>query len=202
MRTSVTRKPRQLGRTVSSILFSRNDASYCSRQPPQPTPEIHDGALNGLPVMIVWPSGRVQRSLRAAPPITSFPFCRPHYTYTATILVLRKVLFVALVATPAFCKACGQDDLCTVVISKGRMAVGRGGRDGRTASVASGFRRDAWQGSDAWVTFGLGIRSRNCSMPHFRLTGLAVGKKNFHPRRDSDATGESLFWRFSKCISR
>jgi hypothetical protein len=47
-----------------------------------------------------------------------------------------------------------------------------------------------------WVTFGLGIRSRNCFMPHFRLTGLAVGKNNFHPRRDSDATGESPFWRF------
>jgi hypothetical protein len=44
-----------------------------------------------------------------------------------------------------------------------------------------------------WVTFGLGIRSRNCFMPHFRLTGLAVGKNNFHPRRDSVATGRKSF---------
>jgi hypothetical protein len=110
----------KLGRTVSSILFSRNDASYYSRPSLRSQP----------PRSMMAPSTAYRTSpaqFAAAQPITSFPFCRPHYTYTATILVSRTVLFVALVATPAFCKACGQDDLFTVVISKGRMAVGRGG---------------------------------------------------------------------------
>jgi hypothetical protein len=35
-------------------------------QAPQPTPEVHDGALNGLPLVIVRPSRRGQCSSRAA----------------------------------------------------------------------------------------------------------------------------------------
>jgi hypothetical protein len=47
-------------------------AEYClvlpEAQAPQPDHDVHDGALNGLPLMIVRTSRRVQRSLRAAPP--------------------------------------------------------------------------------------------------------------------------------------
>ena len=36
----------RLGRTVSSISFSRNAASYLfEAEAPQPTPDIHDGVL-------------------------------------------------------------------------------------------------------------------------------------------------------------
>src|SRR5215831_18756915 len=52
---------------------------------PQPTPEFHDGALNGLPAMIVRPSRRVQRSLRAAPPTTSWEVTPPRLLLEAMV---------------------------------------------------------------------------------------------------------------------
>src|SRR5215471_16745005 len=52
-------------------------------QAPQPDHDVHGGALNGLPAMIVRPSRRVQRSLRAAPPTSSWFSTGPNPTCSA-----------------------------------------------------------------------------------------------------------------------
>src|SRR5215471_18878173 len=63
------------------LVFAERCLVLPEAQAPQPDHDVHDGALKGLPVMIVRPSRRVQRSLRAAPTTTSWEVTPPALSF-------------------------------------------------------------------------------------------------------------------------